>query len=40
MGAAGNQVLSLRDRKKIQTRDTIRLEAMRLIKENGYANGP
>jgi AcrR family transcriptional regulator len=32
------QVLGLRDRKKIQTRDTIRREAMRLIDENGYAN--
>jgi AcrR family transcriptional regulator len=29
--------LGLRDRKKIQTRDTIRREAMRLIKANGYA---
>jgi AcrR family transcriptional regulator len=28
----------LRDRKKIQTRRLIRNEAMRLIKENGYAN--
>ncbi|MFI5506584.1 TetR family transcriptional regulator [Mycobacterium sp. NPDC051804] len=28
----------LRDRKKIQTRDAIRREAMRLIKANGYAN--
>jgi AcrR family transcriptional regulator len=33
-----NQVLGLRDRKKIQTRSLIRNEAMRLIKENGYAN--
>jgi len=33
-----NQVLGLRDRKKIQTRMTIRNEAMRLIEENGYAN--
>ncbi|MDQ1733672.1 MAG: hypothetical protein QOK10_3831, partial [Pseudonocardiales bacterium] len=33
-----NQVLGLRDRKKIQTRVTIRREAMRLIEENGYAN--
>lgn len=33
-----NEVLGLRDRKKIQTRDTIRREAMRLIEENGYAN--
>jgi AcrR family transcriptional regulator len=33
-----NQVLGLRDRKKIQTRGTIRREAMRLIEENGYAN--
>ena len=30
--------LGLRDRKKIQTRVTIRREAMRLIEENGYAN--
>lgn len=37
MGAS-NQVLGLRDRKKIQTRGTIRREAMRLIEENGYAN--
>ena len=37
MGAS-NQILGLRDRKKIQTRETIRREAMRLIKENGYAN--
>ena len=28
----------MRDRKKIQTRDAIRREAMRLIDENGYAN--
>jgi AcrR family transcriptional regulator len=34
----GNEILGLRDRKKIQTRDTIRREAMRLIEENGYAN--
>jgi AcrR family transcriptional regulator len=33
-----NQVLGLRDRKKIQTRRAIRNEAMRLIEENGYAN--
>ncbi len=33
-----NQVLGLRDRKKIQTRQAIRSEAMRLIEENGYAN--
>ena len=33
-----NEVLGLRDRKKIQTRDTIRREAMRLIEENGYAS--
>ena len=33
-----NQVLGLRDRKKIQTRGAIRNEAMRLIAENGYAN--
>jgi AcrR family transcriptional regulator len=32
------QALGLRDRKKIQTRDTIRREAMRLIQANGYAN--
>src|ERR1700754_734621 len=37
MGAS-NQVLGLRDRKKIRTRGTIRREAMRLIDENGYAN--
>jgi len=30
--------LGLRDRKKIRTRDTIRREAMRLIKANGYAS--
>ncbi|MGZ8809444.1 MAG: hypothetical protein ACXWZ0_21205, partial [Mycobacterium sp.] len=34
---AGEPALGLRDRKKIQTRDTIRREAMRLIKANGYA---
>ena len=28
----------LRDRKKLQTRDAIRREAMRLIEANGYAN--
>src|SRR5262245_2531976 len=33
-----DQILGLRDRKKIQTRDRIRREAMRLIEENGYAN--
>ena len=33
-----NQVLGLRDRKKIHTRRVIRNEAMRLIQENGYAN--
>jgi AcrR family transcriptional regulator len=33
-----NQVLGLRDRKKIHTRRVIRSEAMRLIEENGYAN--
>jgi AcrR family transcriptional regulator len=33
-----NQVLGLRDRKKIQTRRVIQNEAMRLIRENGYAN--
>ena len=33
-----NQVLGLRDRKKIQTQAAIRREAMRLIDENGYAN--
>lgn len=37
MGAR-EQTLGLRDRKKIQTRDTIRREALRLIKANGYAN--
>src|ERR1700738_2447795 len=37
MGVA-NQVLGLRDRKKIQTRQAIRREAMRLIEDNGYAN--
>lgn len=35
---AGEQSLGLRDRKKIQTRDTIRREALRLITANGYAN--
>lgn len=35
---AGEQTLGLRDRKKIRTRDTIRREALRLIKANGYAN--
>ena len=34
----GNEILGLRDRKKIQTRETIQREAMRLIEENGYAN--
>jgi AcrR family transcriptional regulator len=34
----GEPTLGLRDRKKIQTRDTIRREAMRLIKANGYTN--
>ena len=33
-----NQVRGLRDRKKVQTREAIRREAMRLIKEDGYAN--
>ena len=33
-----NQILGLRDRKKIKTREAIRREAMRLIDENGYAN--
>jgi AcrR family transcriptional regulator len=37
MGAA-NQTLGLRERKKIQTRDTIRDEAVRLFDEQGYAN--
>jgi AcrR family transcriptional regulator len=37
MGAS-SQILGLRDRKKIQTRESIRREAMRLIKENGYAS--
>src|ERR1700674_2684666 len=32
-----HQILGLRDRKKIQTREAIRREAMRLIEENGYA---
>ncbi len=32
------QALGLRDRKKIQTRDAIRREAMRLFQANGYAN--
>ncbi|OBF28282.1 TetR family transcriptional regulator [Mycobacterium sp. ACS1612] len=34
----GDQILGLRDRKKIRTRDTIRRQAMRLIEENGYSN--
>jgi AcrR family transcriptional regulator len=34
----GNEILGLRDRKKLQTRETIRREAMRLIEENGYPN--
>ena len=34
---AGESALGLRDRKKIQTRDTIRREALRLIDANGYA---
>ena len=33
-----NRVLGLRDRKKAQTRETIRREAMRLIEAKGYAN--
>jgi AcrR family transcriptional regulator len=33
-----DQILGLRDRKKIKTRDAIRREAMRLIQENGFAN--
>jgi AcrR family transcriptional regulator len=33
-----DEILGLRDRKKIQTRDTIRREAMRLIEEHGYPN--
>jgi len=33
-----NQILGLRDRKKIRTREAIRREAMRLIEENGWAN--
>ncbi|MFG1934367.1 TetR family transcriptional regulator [Mycobacterium sp. NPDC048908] len=37
MGVSG-QILGLRDRKKIKTRETIRREAMRLIEENGYTN--
>jgi len=32
-----DQVPSLRERKKIKTRETIRREAFRLIQENGYA---
>jgi AcrR family transcriptional regulator len=32
------QTLGLRDRKKLQTRDTIRREAMRLFEAGGYAN--
>src|SRR5258708_22979037 len=32
------QTPGLRDRKKIQTRLSIRREAMRLIEDNGYAN--
>jgi AcrR family transcriptional regulator len=35
---ANKEILGLRDRKKIQTRENIRREAMRLIKENGYAS--
>jgi AcrR family transcriptional regulator len=34
---AGEPALGLRDRKKIQTRDTIRREALRLFEANGYA---
>ena len=37
MGAP-NQARGLRDRKKIQTREAIRREAMRLVEVNGYAN--
>jgi AcrR family transcriptional regulator len=37
MGVA-NQTLGLRERKKIQTRDTIRDEAVRLFDKQGYAN--
>jgi AcrR family transcriptional regulator len=33
-----DQALGLRDRKKIQTRDAVRREAMRLFEANGYAN--
>ena len=33
-----NELLGLRDRKKLQTRDAIRREAMRLIEVNGYAS--
>jgi AcrR family transcriptional regulator len=33
-----NQDLGLRERKKIQTRETIQREAYRLFDENGYAN--
>src|SRR5690348_8754456 len=32
------QALGLRDRKKLQTRDAIRREAMRLFRANGYGN--
>jgi AcrR family transcriptional regulator len=37
MGAGGT-ALGLRDRKKLQTRETIRREALRLIGANGYAS--
>lgn len=37
MGATKSAV-GLRDRKKIQTRDAIRREALRLMQANGYAN--
>ncbi|MCT7658815.1 acyl-CoA-like ligand-binding transcription factor [Mycobacterium deserti] len=37
MGVTG-RALGLRDRKKLQTRDTIRREAMRLIEAGGYTN--
>src|SRR3981081_3498878 len=33
-----NQVLGLRERKKIQTKETIQREAYRLFEKNGYAN--
>ncbi|HZQ30578.1 MAG TPA: TetR family transcriptional regulator [Mycobacterium sp.] len=35
---AGDHSVSLRERKKVKTRETIRREAFRLFDENGYAN--